>query len=197
MTKLTVLVGLAAALVLAIGPTGAFSQNYDIKPLAEKRLSHLPAGPLFWHVETFASLKQAQDAAGPTSLAAEVAARDWLITLGPSGAWPAGGDKVAEIGPVADVHAPDYLLRLNVAGGPPGAKTPIHSHPGSETFYVLDGELGQKTPMGEMRVGTGHALTGHAANMPMQVFNAGSTDLTVLVMFLVDAAKPFSSPASF
>jgi quercetin dioxygenase-like cupin family protein len=196
MAKLTLLAGLAV-LAAAIRPERALAQSYDIKSLAEKQVSLLPAGPLFWHVETFASLKQAQDAAGSTSLAAEVAGRDWLITLGPPGAWPTGGDKVAEIGPVADVQAPEYLLRLNVAGGPPGAKSPIHSHPGSEAFYVLNGELGQKTPMGEMHIRAGQALTGHAAGMPMQVFNAGSSDLTVLVMFLVDAAKPFSSPASF
>ena len=35
--------------------------------------------------------------------------------------------------------APEYLLRINSAEGPPGAKTPVHFHPGSESFYVLDG----------------------------------------------------------
>jgi hypothetical protein len=29
----------------------------------------------------------------------------------------------------------------------------------------------------------------------MEVFNSGDTDLTALVMFVVDATKPFSSPA--
>jgi hypothetical protein len=33
--------------------------------------------------------------------------------------------------------------------------------------------------------------------MPMQVSSSGSTDLHALVMFVVDAAKPFSSPAKF
>jgi hypothetical protein len=31
----------------------------------------------------------------------------------------------------------------------------------------------------------------------MQVSSSGSTDLHALVMFVVDATKPFSSPAAF
>jgi hypothetical protein len=33
--------------------------------------------------------------------------------------------------------------------------------------------------------------------MPMQVFNSVTSDLNALVMFVVDATKPFSSPAKF
>jgi hypothetical protein len=40
-------------------------------------------------------------------------------------------------------------------------------------------------------------MNGHHAGMVMQVFNAGTTDLTALIMFVVDANKPFSSPATF
>jgi len=38
-------------------------------------------------------------------------------------------------------------------------------------------------------------MNGHAGDMPMQVFNSGTTDLTALIMFVVDATKPFSMPA--
>jgi hypothetical protein len=31
----------------------------------------------------------------------------------------------------------------------------------------------------------------------MELFNAGTTDLDQLVMFVVDAIKPFSSPVKF
>ena len=33
------------------------------------------------------------------------------------------------------------------------------------------------------------------ADMAMEVFSAGTTDLDQLVMFVVDATKPFSAPA--
>jgi hypothetical protein len=38
-------------------------------------------------------------------------------------------------------------------------------------------------------------MNGHAADTPMEVFNSGTTELTALIMFVVDATKPFSVPA--
>jgi hypothetical protein len=37
--------------------------------------------------------------------------------------------------------------------------------------------------------------SGHGAGTPMEVSSTGTTDLSALVMFVVDATKPFSSPA--
>jgi hypothetical protein len=41
----------------------------------------------------------------------------------------------------------------------------------------------------------GQSMNGHGADMAMEVFSAGTTDLDQLVMFVVDATRPFSSPA--
>jgi len=178
-------------------PSAAPAQapKFFIKPVAEKRIKELPAGPLYWRLENFPALAQAQAAAGPTSLAAEVSGKVWLFTLGGKGGATPGASKVIEIGPVPRVTAPEYLLRINHAGGPPGAKTKVHSHPGSESFYVLAGQLGQKTPNGVAHAETGHAMVGHGPGMAMEVFSSGTTDLDQLVMFFVDPSKPFSSPA--
>jgi hypothetical protein len=169
----------------------------SVKPVVEKKLKELPAGPLFWRIETFATLPEAQAAAGPTALAAEISGKVWLFTLGAAGGKSPGGSKVAEIGPIPAVKATEYLLRINHASGPPGARTAPHSHPGSEAFYVLKGRLGQRTPHGVSHADAGTAMNGHGADMPMEVFSAGSTDLDQLVMFVVDATRPFSSPARF
>jgi quercetin dioxygenase-like cupin family protein len=107
----------------------------------------------------------------------------------------AGGTKVAEVGPLPAVKATNYLLQVNEASGPPSAITPQHSHPGSETFYVLNGETTSRTPDGTMHISAGHAEVGHVAGTPMQVSSSGTTDLLSLVMFLVDADQPFSTPA--
>jgi hypothetical protein len=88
------------------------------------------------------------------------------------------------------------LLRVNRAGGAPGAKTPIHTHPGPETFYVLGGKLGQRTPHGVIYAEANTTMTGHGADPPMELFSAGTTDLDELAIFVVDANRPFSSPAS-
>ncbi|HUK61034.1 MAG TPA: hypothetical protein VLV50_17530 [Stellaceae bacterium] len=184
--------------------------QYVVKPIAEMKVTQLPNGPLYWRVENFPTLDQAKAAAGgyhwnpntvsydgSPSLTAEVAGKAWLFTLGPKGAATPGGTKVAEIGPVPPISAPEYLLRVNYGSGPPGAETPVHSHFGSEAFYVLTGKLGQRTPQGTSYVEAGHVMNGHAAGMTMEVFNAGTTDLTALIMFVVDATKPFSVPAKF
>jgi hypothetical protein len=180
-----------------IPSTAAAQQKFEIKNVAEKKLKRLPAGALFWRVENFSTLAQAQAAAGETSLAAEVSGKVWLFTLGPKGGATPGGSKVAEIGPVPPLTAPEYLLRINHAGGPPGAKTPVHTHPGSEAFYVLAGRLGQKTPHGVSHAEAGQSMNGHGAGMAMEVFNAGTSNLDQVVMFVVDATRPFSSPAKF
>ena len=180
--------------VLALSPASA--QQFEIKPIAERKIPQLPPGQLFWRIDTFPTLAQAQVAAGPTALAAEAAGKVWLFTLGPKGASSPGGVKVAEIGPVPAISAPEYLLRVNITGGPPGVKTPVHTHPGSESFYVLTGELSQKTPHGISHIPAGQFMPGHGPGMPMEVSSSGTGDLTALVMFVTDATKPFSPPAT-
>jgi quercetin dioxygenase-like cupin family protein len=207
------LIGMVAVLVSGFWtwqPIVAAEGVYVVKPVAEKKVKQLPAGPLYWRVENVPTLAQAQAAIGPdrwnpntvnydvaTSLAAEVAGKVWLLTLGPKGGSTPGGTKVAEIGPVPSITAPEYLLRINYGSGPPGAKTPVHTHPGSEAFYVVAGRLGQRTSHGVNHVEAGHTMNGHPADTVMEVFNSGTTELTALIMFVVDATKPFSSPAKF
>jgi hypothetical protein len=189
-------------------PAMAAEGVYVVKPVVSMKVKQLPPGPLYWRVENFPTLEQAQAAIGPgrwnpdtvsqepaTSLAAEVAGKAWLFTLGAKGGSTPGGTKVAEVGPVPLVSATEYLLRVNHGYGPPGAKTKVHSHPGSEAFYVVAGRLGQRTPHGVKHVEAGQTMNGHPADLAMEVFNSGTTDLTALIMFVVDANRPFSTPA--
>lgn len=173
----------------------AIAQEFRIKPVAQKKLKELPPGQLYWRVENFPTLGQAQAAAGTAALAAEVHGKVWLFTLGAKGGSTAGATKVTTIGPVPSITAPEYMLRINYTGGPAGVKTPVHTHPGSEAFYILTGKLGQTTSHGTMYAEAGKTMNGHGADTPMEVFNAGPDELNALVMFVVDATRPFSSPA--
>ena len=131
----------AAALVMFVAglwlmpSMAAAQQKYIVKPVAEMKVKQLPKGELFWRVESFPTLDAAKAAAPPyrwnpdtvsydglPSLTAEVAGKAWLFTLGPKGGATAGGTKVAEIGPVPPLSAPEYLLRVNYGHGPPGSK---------------------------------------------------------------------------
>jgi len=214
MKHLIAQLGTIAVLAAALGaPSSGLAEagpKYVVRPIAEKKIAELPEGPLYWRVETFPTLVEAKAAVGPdgwdpatvsystkTALIAEVAGKVYVATLGAKGASTPGGTRLAEIGPLPPLSASEYLLRLNYGSGPPGSMTPVHSHPGSESFYVISGELGQKTSQGTSHVDAGQTMNGHASGTTMQVFNAGKTDLQALIMFVVDAHQPFSVPRKF
>ena len=170
-------------------------QPLTIKPLAEKKVADLPPGQLFWRIENFPTAAEARTAAGPWALVAESAGKAWLFTLGPTGGSTAGGTKVVEVGPIPRVAASQYLLRINEASGPPGSVTAIHTHPGSEAFYVLTGEQSIRSAQGVLRIRPGQPEAGNGADSPMEVSSSGQENLLSLVMFVVDASRPFSHPA--
>jgi hypothetical protein len=167
-----------------------------IKPLAEKKVPALPPGELYWRLENFPSVEQARAAAGQWSLAAQSDGKAWLFTLGPAGGSTPGGSKVTEFGPIPRIAAPEYLLRINEATGPSGAITPVHSHPGSESFYPLRGEQRLRGPSSTLVMKPGQPTIG-MGEQPMQVWSSGSEPLHSLVMFVVDATRPFSKPEKF
>ena len=186
-----ILVPLLFTSAIAVAQQGEFY----VKPLVEKKVTELPDGELYWHVSTFESIDQAQQASGPLGLVAEYDGKAWLFTLGHADEVPQAGEQIVQIGPLPPVTATEYLLRINEAGGPPGSATAPHTHPGSESFYVISGQLTQKTPGGVMQLGAGESMVGHGAGEPMIVSNGGSGDLKELALFVVDASQPFSSPA--
>src|SRR5262245_21963735 len=71
-----------AMTALLLPGSSAAEPALQVKPVVENKITQLPDGPLFWRIETFPTLAQAQAAAGPTGLAAEAAGRAWLFTLG-------------------------------------------------------------------------------------------------------------------
>jgi hypothetical protein len=188
-----------ALLALCLLAIGAQAQEkpvpLTIKPLAEKKVTTLPTGPLYWRIENVVSLDAGRAAAGDWGLVAEAAGKVWLFTLGGLGGSTGAGTKVAEVGPIPRPQATEYRLRINEATGAPGSITPVHSHPGSEAFYVLKGEQTIRGNHGTLRVKPGQPEAGHGADMAMQVSSSGDTDLHSLVMFVVDARRPFSTPA--
>lgn len=187
---------LAVAGAFCLTPAAA-QQPLKIKPLAEKKVTQLPPGTLYWRIENVDALAAAKAAAGEWGLAAESRGKVWLFTLGEQGGSSGAGTKVAEVGPIPRPDAAQYLLRINEATGAPGSITSVHSHPGSEAFFVLEGEQSIRHPHGTMRVKTGQPAAGHGADVPMQVSSSGASDLHSLVMFVVDANRPFSTPAKF
>jgi mannose-6-phosphate isomerase-like protein (cupin superfamily) len=177
--RIGVLMFSLCAFGLLTSPSMPAEVKFFVESVVEKKVTELPSGPLYWRVENFPTLAQAQGVAGPTSLAAEVAGKVWLFTLASKDGATPGGTKVVEIGPLPPISANGYLLRVNRAGGALGAKTSIHTHPGPEAFYVLSGKLGMHMNTGVFYAEAGKTVVGSGIgdHAPMEVFNAGTIDL--------------------
>jgi hypothetical protein len=69
------------------------------------------------------------------------------------------------------------------------------SEASEEAFHVLAGQLSQKTPQGLNKVEVSETMPARGPDTPMEVSSTGTTDMHALVMFVVDAARPFSTSA--
>jgi quercetin dioxygenase-like cupin family protein len=192
--SLLVLLGASCAPTMQDMPA---SPAFVVEQIAARNVESLPDGALYWRIESLPNLAAAEAAAAPLSLAADASGRSWLFTLGRQGARTAGATFVAELGPIPRFEATRYTLRINRARAPVGHATSVHTHPGSEAFYVLRGQLTQRTMHGVSRADAGQTMNGHGPGMVMQLVSTGPEDLDQLVLFVVDADQPFSSPASF
>src|SRR5438093_4702386 len=97
------LINVAAVLcagLFLLSATATAQQALVTKALTEKKVSQLPARPLYWRVENFSTLAQADAVAGPYGVVAGSGGKVWLFSLGALGGSPAGGTKVLGIGPL-------------------------------------------------------------------------------------------------
>lgn len=194
--KTTTLALGVAILAVAAPPLAAQSLGkFVVTKMAETNVDVLPDGELFWHVENFDSLDDAKAAAGEYSLAAEFDDKAWLFTLGDRKSGGMGGKPVASIGPVPRIESESFLLRVNNAIAPIGAKTSIHTHPGPEAFLILSGQLTQHTPYGMHVLNAGATMPG-VPDQAMEVHSTGDEELRELIMFVVDPSRPFSEKAT-
>lgn len=187
---------ITAMAALAAGPALSQSKGkFVVTKMAEKNVNALPNGELFWHVENFDSLGDAEAVAGEYSLAAEFDDKAWLFTLADRKAKSLGGTPVASIGPVPRIDSDSFLLRINNATAPVGAKTTVHTHPGPEAFLILSGQLTQQTPYGMHVLNAGATMPG-VPDQAMEVHSTGEEELRELIMFIVDPSRPFAEDAS-
>ncbi|TWI61910.1 Cupin domain-containing protein [Pseudoduganella lurida] len=115
-----------------------------------------PPGELYWHIHQFPTLEAATVEAGRHRWAtvAQAHSRIWLYVLDEKSARIDGGAPRAVIGPL---HPPAGPVTAHFAESifPPGMRTRVHSHPGPEAFYVIEGEQCMETPDDRQRVGAG------------------------------------------
>ena len=159
--------------------------------LASRPLHASVGKDVYWHIDRFDSLEAAKKAAGPDGVAAEAHGSVWLMTVEARNEDHHGGRHVTWIGPLALPAADRYSMRIASSLLTPGTTLPVHTHPGSEVFYVVAGEQCMETPE------EGHHLgAGESHFLPAGVIHrgrvVGSGARRALSLILHDAGQPAS-----
>lgn len=91
----------------------------------------------------------------------------------------ADGRHMATVGPMT-LPPGTVRARFIESSFPPGMRTSVHSHPGPEGFYVLDGEQCMEMPTGKLRLGRGRTLIVPANRIHFQSAPNGRRNVAVV-----------------
>ena len=116
-----------------------------------------PPAQLYWSAFTFPTSAAAATAAGnhKWSVTTESHGLHWAHILAPRPVALRGGRRMAVVGPMPLTAGKPVRARFIEANFPPGMRTPVHSHPGPEGFYVVDGLQCMEMPSFRRRVAAG------------------------------------------
>lgn len=143
-----------------------------------------------WTLETFGTRDAAQRAVSPTGAVIALDGKYWLLTVGPHRSTPAGGTRVAEVGPLPLPPAASYEMILAYVAVPPGAKSAVHVQSGPEAWYVLSGTQCVETPDTVLHLDARHP--GFVpADTPLFLVATGTTTRRAFFVIVHDAARPF------
>lgn len=163
---------------------------------AREELGSLAAEPPFyWHLDNYASTAQATAAKGPRGTVVESLGRVWLFSIAAKDYRPAGGQRVATIGPLPLVSAATFAAVYMEGVFQPGMHTAVHRHPGVEAWYTLQGAMCLETPEGKLVQAAGDSGVMVQAGLPMKLTGIGTVARRSLVLILQDASLPRSVPA--
>ena len=108
-------------------------------------IAHQPLGQFtqpqtFWHLDSYPTLAAAEQAKGAHGTVVKSLDKIWLLSIEDRD-WraPAGGEHVAEIGPLVINAGENYSAQYMEAVFDPGMTAPEHRHSGPEAWYTLAG----------------------------------------------------------
>ena len=157
--------------------------------VADKRLPSSLESPLLWHIDEFESLAAAQRAETPTSLAITAHGSVWLYSIGADTLNHHAGKHRAVVGPLPVAQGRAYSMMAMSAYFLPGQFSVVHTHPGPEAWWVLEGEQCLQTTRATIRARAGQgAIVAEGDTMRMTA--AGTGPRRALVLILHDADKP-------
>lgn len=161
----------------------------------QRRISSLPTGPLYWHIENFPTIAEAQAHASDYAMAMEAEGKGWLFTLGPLEARTRGANHLTQIGPLPVPTSSEYLLQLSYQSRSGKLVGTEHFHPGVESWYMVQGEQRVELPtLGtELYAQAGEGMLGPPGGTPLRIINSGTGERRAFNLFVLDANKPASN----
>jgi hypothetical protein len=159
-------------------------------------LGVLPRTPIYWHLDTFPTRAAAEAGRSARSAVVDSHSRHWLFTIAEEGWRPAGGERVALIGPLTVAADKPYTARYQEAVIPAGFQDGIglgHRHPGPEAWYVLSGAQCLETPNGVMTAHAGETMLA-PEGWPMAIAGVGNETRRTVFLVLHRSGEPYSMP---
>ena len=164
--------------------------------VAQQPIGRLADPQAFWHLDAFPGREVAEAAKAPGGVVVEAFGRTWLLTIGGAGWRPsAGGERIAEIGPLPVTAGESYAVQYMEAIFTPGMTSSVHTHPGPEAWHTLTGETCLETPDGRQVGRAGGPPVIVPGGPPMHLTATGTETRRALVLILHDASRPAIGPA--
>ena len=182
----------------------AHEANLGCRPISERIgsapgcwiIANQPVGKLakpqtFWHLDAYPTRALAEAAKGAHGAVVESLGKQWLLSIEDAG-WrpPAGGERIAEIGPLPVKAGEAYAAQYMEAVFNPGMTSATHVHSGPEAWYTLTGETCLETPDGVQIGRAGGQYVIVPGGPPMHLTATGKEQRQALVLILHDSTKP-------
>ena len=155
-----------------------------------------PSQSPYWHIYEYTSRAAAEAVRGERGTVAEVFGRHWLYTIADDQWRPAGGAKIALIGPLQVATDTPYTARYMEALFPWAGPQPYgdgsgHRHSGPEAWYVVSGAQCLETPNGLIVASAGGSAM-VPDGWPMAISSVGGETRRALVLILHRSSEPYS-----
>ena len=145
--------------------------------------------PVLWHIDEFPTLADAQRVETPRSLAIVAHGSAWLYSVEGDTTNHHGGKHRAVVGPIPIRPDQLYSMMAMSAYFLPGQYSVVHTHPGPEAWWVLEGEQCLQTTRTTIRARAGQGAI-IAEGDTMRMVGTGTGPRRALVLILHDADKP-------
>jgi quercetin dioxygenase-like cupin family protein len=149
----------------------------------------------FWHLDVYPTGAAARATKGAHGTVVEALGKMWLLSIEKAGWRPAGGQRVAEIGPIPIRVGDAYSAQYMEAVFTPGMTAPAHRHGGPEIWYTESGETCLETPDGKVVGRAGGPPVIIPEGPPMHLTATGTEVRRALVLILHGSSKPATTMA--